>query len=71
MRFTTPEMHISNFKPTSQGIEALNCVCVPQTLEDVFLKLSQQQDLQLSKEAAKGASIVSNEFAYHVDLIYF
>ena len=53
---------------TFQIVDKL-CVCAPQTLEDVFLKLSQQQDLQLSKEAAKGASIVSNEFAYHVDLI--
>jgi len=39
----------------------LLCVCVLQTLEDVFLKLSEQQDLQLSKKPAKGASIVSNE----------
>ena len=29
-----------------------------QTLEDVFLKLSEQQELQLRKGVAKGASIV-------------
>ena len=33
--------------------------CHSQTLEDVFLKLSYQQDHKLKEKAAKGASIVS------------